>query len=219
VSARTAVERARTAYHEAGHLVIGILFGFRCSSVSIRPDEARGSLGRVVPLEERTGGQLAEISRETVERWVCVLFAGYSAEVRFAPDARDAAREGARGDDEQAEGYLERAAMATGSIRSLLRARTAALVEQHWAAIESVARALLKHEEFDSDEAERICAIARGEATESDLDLYRARRAAAAARAPSGLVEHENGSVTVDCSDERTRALYRPRREDGEASK
>jgi len=157
VSARIAVERARTAYHEAGHLVIGMLFGFRCSSVSIRPDETRGSLGRVVPLEVHGGQVAVEISREWVERWLFVLFAGYAAEVRFAPDARDAAREGARGDDEQADEHLERAGMANDSTRLLLRARTAELVEQHWAAIESVARALLKHEEFDSDEARRIC--------------------------------------------------------------
>jgi ATP-dependent Zn protease len=157
VSARIAIERARTAYHEAGHLVIGMLFGFRCSSVSIRPDDARGSLGRVVPLEGHGGQVAVEISRGTIDRWVSVLFAGYAAEVRFAPGARDAAREGARGDDDQAETYLERAGMANDSTRHLLRARTADLVEQHWAAIESVARALLKHEEFDAREAERIC--------------------------------------------------------------
>jgi ATP-dependent Zn protease len=156
MSARIAVERARTAYHEAGHLVIGMLFGLRCSSVSIRPDETRGSLGRVVPLDPR-GGLAVEISRGTVERWLCVLFAGFAAEVRFAPDASHAAREGARGDDEQAEAYLLRAGMANDSTRHLLRARAAELVEQHWGAIESVARALLKHEELGSDEAERIC--------------------------------------------------------------
>ena len=157
MSARTAVERARTAYHEAGHLVIGMLFGFRCSSVSIRPDEARGSLGRVIPREEYAGQAAGEISRRAIEPWVCVLFAGYAAEARFAPDARDAAREGARGDDDQAEDYLERAGMANDSTRHLLRARTAALIEEHWATIESVARALLRHEEFDATEVERIC--------------------------------------------------------------
>ena len=157
VSARIAVERARTAYHEAGHLVIGMLFGFRCSSVSIRPDEMRGSLGRVVPLGGHAGQAAVDLGRGAVERWLCVLFAGYAAEVRFAPDARNAAREGARGDDEQAEDYLERAGIANDSTRHLLRARTAELVEEHWATIESVARALLKHEEFDAGEVERIC--------------------------------------------------------------
>jgi ATP-dependent Zn protease len=156
VSARIAVERARTAYHEAGHLVIGMLFGFRCSSVSIRPDELRGSLGRVVPLGEHAGPSLVDLSRGSVERWVCVLFAGRAAEVRFAPDARDAAGEAARGDDEQAEEHLERAGIANRSTRHLLRARTADLVEEHWATIASVARALLKHEEFDAREVERL---------------------------------------------------------------
>jgi ATP-dependent Zn protease len=157
MSARTAVERARTAYHEAGHLVIGMVLGFRCSSVSIRPDEARGSLGRVVPLEGRDGPMADTISRGKVERWVCVLYAGYAAEVRFAPDAHDAARDGARGDDAQADDSLERAGRTSDSTRHLLRARTAELVEQHWAVIESVARALLRHEEFDAVQAERIC--------------------------------------------------------------
>ena len=178
VSARTAVERARTAYHEAGHLLIGSHFGFLCSSVSIRPDEERGSLGRVVALEGPVcgkyrsgwGGQWSvEVSRETLEQWMCVLFAGFAAEVRFAPDARDAAREGASGDDKQAENYLERARMATNSTRHLLRARTAVLIDQHWPAIQYVARALLREEEFDSHEAARICEVARGNATEANL--------------------------------------------------
>jgi len=186
VSARIAVERARTAYHEAGHLLIGSLFGFLCSSVSIRPDDARGSLGRVVALggpacrnSRAMGGPpvMSGASRETVEQWLCVLFAGFAAEVRFAPEARDAARESAWGDDEQAEAYLERARMATDSTRHLLRARTAALIERHWAAIEYVARALLRHEEFGSDEARRICEIARSEAIEADSQRYRVLRA------------------------------------------
>lgn len=173
MSARTAVERARTAYHEAGHLLIGNLFGFLCSSVSIRPDDERGSLGRVVPLERpenrgcRVGGggrRAIEGNRATLEQWLCVLFAGFAAEVRFAPDSRDAAREGASGDDAQAEDYLERAGIASVSTRHLLRARTAALIEEHWAGIEYVARALLRHEEFGSAEARRICEIARREA-------------------------------------------------------
>ena len=52
---------------------------------------------------------------------------------------------------------LERAGRTSDSTRHLLRARTAELVEQHWAVIESVARALLRHEEFDAVQAERIC--------------------------------------------------------------
>ena len=192
MSARVAVERARTAYHEAGHLLIGSLFGFRCSSVSIRPDEERGSLGRVIPLEGPesrsyrvdSGGQMVcEVSRETVEQWLCTLFAGFAAEVRFSPDTDEETRAGAWGDDEQAEDYLERAGMANDTTRHLLRARTAALIEQHWAAIGFVARALLKYEEFDHYEAECICEIARGEAAEADLELYRARRDHARARA------------------------------------
>src|SRR5688572_23828304 len=156
MSARIAVERARTAYHEAGHLVIGMLFGIRCSSVSIRPDEMRGSLGRVVPLGGHAGPSIVDLSRGSIERWVCVLFAGRAAEVRFAPDARDEALESARGDDEQAEDHLERAGIANHSTRHLLRARTADLVEEHWATIENVARALLKHEEFDAEQVERL---------------------------------------------------------------
>lgn len=183
MSARIAVERARTAYHEAGHLLIGSLFGFLCSSVSIRPDDARGSLGRVVALggpacrgsRANSGWEMMRgASRETVEQWLCVLFAGFAAEVRFAPQSRDAAREGALGDDEQAEAYLERAGMATDSTRHLLRARTAALIEQHWAGIEYIARALLRHEEFGSDETQLICEIARGAVTEAELRRYRA---------------------------------------------
>src|SRR5262245_20750515 len=102
-----------------------MLFGFKCSSVSIRPDVTRRSLGRIVPLDEHEGQVAVELRREEIERWLCVLFAGYAAEVRFAPDSRDAAREGARGDDDQAEECLERAGMANDSTRHLMRARTA----------------------------------------------------------------------------------------------
>ena len=126
--------------------------------------------------------------RATLERWLCVLFAGFAAEVRFAPESRDAAREGASGDDEQAEAYLERAGMATDSTRHLLRARTAALIEQHWAEIEFVARALLRHEEFGSDEVRRICEIARGAVAEADLQRYRALPARTQASAAGYLI-------------------------------
>lgn len=159
MSARIAVERARTAYHEAGHLVVGMLHGFRCSSVSIRPDETRGSLGRVIPLDRHGAHSEVGDSRDALERWLCVLFAGYAAEVRFAPDARESAREGARGDDEQAEDLLVRAGIANKTTRLLLRARTATLIEQHWGTIESVARALLRHEEFGARDVVRLAAV------------------------------------------------------------
>ena len=123
---------------------------------------------------------VCEVSTETVEHWLCTLYAGFAAEIRFAPDAEDSARSGAFGDDEQADDYLRRAGMAPHAMRRRLRAQTAALIEQHWSLIQYVARELLKHEEFDGDEAELICEVARGEATEADLELYRARRAATA---------------------------------------
>ena len=86
------------------------------------------------PLEGH-GGQVAveRFSRGTVERWVCVLFAGYAAEVRFAPVHATSRARVPRSDDEQAEDYLERAGMANDSTHGTSCALAPReLVEQHW---------------------------------------------------------------------------------------
>ena len=43
--------RESTAYHEAGHTVAHVRFGFATERVTIRPDREKGSLGHATPLD------------------------------------------------------------------------------------------------------------------------------------------------------------------------
>ena len=56
--------------------------------------------------------------------------------------------------------------------------RTAALVAEHWPAIERLACELLERERLDRDEANILIEIVRGEASEQDLERYRLLKAA-----------------------------------------
>ena len=102
---KAASERERTAYHEAGHWVIGDVFGYAHGGVSIEPDEERGTLGHVVPLEgpETFYYEDGLIPVERVEGWVCSYYAGFAADVRLSPETEETARQGASDDDEKAE--------------------------------------------------------------------------------------------------------------------
>lgn len=166
-------ERIRTAYHEAGHWVIGNVFGILQDRVTIRPNADRGTLGHVKSADVRVWPRDGEIQGEDI---VCTYYAGFEAEVRISPETEAGARFQAEDDDERAERLLRKIDRATDADRERLRRRTAALVEEHWSAIERVAHELLERETLDFAEADTLCEIARGEATEDDLADYRRRR-------------------------------------------
>jgi hypothetical protein len=167
-----AEQDAGTAYHEAGHFVIGNVFGLRDHWLTIEPhgDSLGGVFGEY-PL--RDGATLEEVDQVVIS-----YYAGVATEAQLDPSSADRAREHGGGDDEQAEHFLGLAYPdgVTDEHRRRLRGRTARLVEEHWAEIDRLAQELIGRRRMGFDEAELILGIVRGEegATEEDLARYRA---------------------------------------------
>ena len=179
-----------TAYHEAGHCVVGGIFGHGCDDASIVPGD--GTLGHVTAngmywVEDDVNRDLdRELVEERVcslyaglEERVCSLYAGYAAQVRFAPESAERARlgagSGAGSDDERAEELLEMAGLATAADRERLRARSAQLVAEHWPAVERIAVELLEHQRLGGQEVEALLEVVRGDSSEEDLARFRIR--------------------------------------------
>jgi ATP-dependent Zn protease len=154
----TQKELERTAYHEAGHVVIALHFGMPLRWVSIEP--AGECMGHTLIHPERPAGTPRELREEIVFSLV-----GYQAEIEFDPsvdmedgyigadesDALEAVSwypvRRARGEDkdEAYDRYLER-----------FRGETLRLVRQLWPAIQMVACELLKHETVTGDEVKAL---------------------------------------------------------------
>jgi len=147
----------RVAFHEAGHFVAGTAVGVDFEFVTIDPKRRRWECRVKHPLRFLQKNRNAR----GVERWVSMLYAGYAADVRFSPETKAEAREGARGDYKNAEILLSVAALATAAdrrrIRRRLRSRAAAVVAQRWAEVELLANRLLERLTLSGAEARAIC--------------------------------------------------------------
>jgi peptidase M41-like protein len=133
-------EREITAYHEAGHAVVGYHLGVRLSRVSIIPDA--DSLGRVT--REFLDLSCSEAVLESV-------LAGPMAQDRLVGH-----RDGGQDDYIRARGLCQ---FVTGSAGARARAflrdmeeQAARSVDRWWPEIEAVALALLDCPELDEDE-------------------------------------------------------------------
>lgn len=159
----------RTAYHEAGHAAISILFRLPFRRVTINPNMTAGTDGHV------SGG--------TIPEWICALAddgdiwenpsatsraidtismlkAGHIAE-RHATKRPD--YDGASGDRMQAYDWLVCLASEEPHEELLALDRwldllTARLVKRHWKAIEAVAQALIERQSLSGQEVRRIVA-------------------------------------------------------------
>ena len=152
----------RTAYHEAGHAVVDWV---------LDPERHPGSLS-ILP---RAGADWAGIhnadgEHTLLEDTLCALFAGYAADVRFAPDFEEEARWGAADDDEKAERLLSLRIEGPKPDLSAERNRAAALVREHWELIARVAKELLVFGTLDDAELECILT-----GDHEELEVYRER--------------------------------------------
>jgi ATP-dependent Zn protease len=107
-----------TAYHEAGHAVAAWLLGIRLRRISIRRDDAEGTLGRVV-LEglratEVQRYDMAPRTRDLVERRAIVSLAGEEAERLVAK--RVSRHGGARDREHVADFVLTRVGLRSGGL-------------------------------------------------------------------------------------------------------
>jgi hypothetical protein len=151
-----------TAYHEAGHAVVGYVLGLEVGSVSIIPDAE--SQGRVfAPLEDQRRYEID--GDEYLEGHLVTLFAGVKAvELHFGTEvdsddpntdlsilqsdygqAGDIVLTLAGSDPERQYEVSERA-----------RGRADSLVCGHWPAVQAVAQALLIRKELSGGELEDL---------------------------------------------------------------
>jgi hypothetical protein len=156
--------RTKTAYHEAGHAVIGTVLGLKIGRVTIKP--TRKTRGRVQTFR-LSGSSLPEMShpkdRPLAYQWeayaLCMM-AGKQVE-HFAgfPDAGD----GAGRDDLQIEKLLKQWVRSEkiDGMRDRLERMTDRLVRRHYATIQQVARRLIAKETIDGCEIEEIVRRAR----------------------------------------------------------
>ena len=160
------VDDTLTAHHEAAHAVIT----YRTTGVS--PDAS------LVRDEDSAGHVLHDTStvnrddnREHMMARILSNYAGGHAQRRIDPTSRD---DGCASDDEMATRLLWQ--FEWEDREQELRDRSAALVDEHWVEIVAVAKELLRVRVLDGTEVETVADIARGDATDNDLSLYRALR-------------------------------------------
>ncbi len=151
-------DRVETAYHEAGHAVIGLVHGITFERVTIVPDAE--SLGHVAPATPAEPATRAELDR-LIDGNVCTTLAGPIAAAVYARRplgkwyanggagdfgrARRLAATRCDGDAEEIGRYLR-----------WLEARTHRLVSYRWGPIMAVAAALLQYGTLTGAACERV---------------------------------------------------------------
>lgn len=155
----------KTAYHEAGHAVIGFLLELEIKNVSIK--EGKDHLGVVsFKLTKGFNPQEMELTHENkqlIENHIIANLAGHAAEMKFSgienwPMA-SADVEGSglllsyiASSERQQQPYME-----------LLKARVADMLDNHnnWSAVVAVANALLEKRGIQSEDLGKIVRYAR----------------------------------------------------------
>ena len=153
-----------TAFHEAGHAVIGYRFSLEAGELSIIPDESNGSLGHHVQ-EIWEGGP-----PEGAKNKAIALYAGgEAARIAF----QMVGLLGTEDDDEKAGGLLR---IATQATEASLRAEAVKMIKENWSQICAVAQELQRKMILVQDEWSIIIdAIDEGEPWEEILSTFRTR--------------------------------------------
>jgi ATP-dependent Zn protease len=159
--ARTVKQRRATAYHEAGHAVIGRVLALPCGRATIRPDYEEGVAGQALTEEPYTCLREWEKRgkvRDAAAAWhgrIIVYMAGAEAEMELL------------GSEAIGDGYdrLQIALMAEEipagetfweRLEPRLRAMTRMLVRRHRVLIEQVAKALLARSTLSAKSLDKI---------------------------------------------------------------
>ncbi len=146
------------AAHESGHGVIARVLGIEVVRASAKPGEAG------VRTRYKIGGSTAAEAAETIEALIVVDLAGATAEQRATGRSEPGA---ARADERNALrralqlGLLTSAGLdAAEELVERSRPKAAALVMQHWPAIEAVADALADGQVLTGSEIDALMAAA-----------------------------------------------------------
>src|SRR5207247_1816347 len=128
----------RTAYHEAGHAVVGLLVGLELGMVTIVPTDDALGVTRFSDRRLDEPGLEGDQEQEFVEQHVMTELAGVEAEKRLTgQDQADPVGPGSVG--ELALGASAR----PDDYLAAMRSRTADLLNEWWPAVVAVAAALL----------------------------------------------------------------------------
>ena len=154
--------RRSTAYHEAGHAVIGRVLGLTCGGATIVPDYDEGSAGHAVTYVERSienwhcRGRLRWVSMFRAR--ILMLAAGRESEIECLGtsdngvfgDADDLREISITLPEVLAEGDVPEEVLAR------LRVKARGLVRRHRRAIAKVAAALMRHSTLDAQQIDAI---------------------------------------------------------------
>jgi ATP-dependent Zn protease len=158
------------AYHEAGHAVVAHALGQAVPLVSFVPDEEDDSLGRchqnLMGEWFRPDSDTSGRTRNTIEKRVIILFAGFHAEARFTGRRNYKVASWDRGAAADILSYLTqdreeelRAYLAWLDVRSKDMVNS----PMNWRAIEYVARELLARRQLNGKDIRRLCQQARND--------------------------------------------------------
>ncbi len=140
-------KKVRTAYHEAGHALTALHFGFIVGTVSIVPDEGRlGHASNEGPWAWKEPEDWERAMREEI----IVLYAGEAA---VALINEENAEEGTGSDQEQIDEYAHILVLDDAELGKL-KAESYALVQQLRQQIKIVAEMLLEHKRVTGDDIE-----------------------------------------------------------------
>lgn len=150
--------RRHSAYHEAGHVIADLAFGYRFAVVTIRPDESGEHEGAVYGSTRGRARDLAVVQLAGIVASAKMAISDpWEIPSPFEDDHADIAAAGSFIDDWVA--FLARtygAAALKEQLWDETRKQTRLLVDQNWNAIEVIAGALLEKETLSFDEIIRI---------------------------------------------------------------
>jgi hypothetical protein len=128
-----------TAFHEAGHAVIGYRFNILGDELSIMPDYDKGTDGHHTqePWDGTEGNAIEQI---------IVLYAGAEADRQAFPNMKP---KGVDDDDEKASNLLS---YVPNEAKENLRGKASSLVKENWKAISAIAEELLQSKKLSWEE-------------------------------------------------------------------
>jgi hypothetical protein len=160
------MSKQATAYHEAGHAVVGRVLGLTCGGASIVPDVIDGSAGHAITPDPHRSiddwearGRWRYVSMLRAQ--IMTLMAGREAEIECL-----GAHAGGDGSDQaEAASHLDETCPPAVSsdpeedrnrFEVRLRARTRGVARRHLRAIDAVAHALLRADKLSAHEIDEI---------------------------------------------------------------
>ena len=147
-----------TAYHEAGHAVIGRVLGMTCGGATTVPNFEELEAGHAITHVERS---ISDWDARGRWRWksmfrarILMLMAGRESEIEVFGKAPDA-RFGDGADLREIARTMEEADV-DDALLAKMRVKTRGLVRRHRDAIRSVAKALIRKRKLSSEQIDKI---------------------------------------------------------------